>query len=373
MKTRLRAIIFGATITLAGASSTFGQQQFGVDAGIPDAGNCNASVGCPLIDLAASAGAHWIRILAVWHFLEPTQNNYDWGVVPWQVWYANQKGLNVYFTATWAPQWANGATSVCPPYVDAHQFDPHGVTDPSCANGYQDVGRTVTDSSYTQSFFYNLALQFNGSTVAGCPTSTVSTCHPLVQYFGVWNEPNGLNNFNDVYYNPSNLGAYGADFASQYLIPAHNGVKQANPSASIVALDLSTGASSCGGFSNCGDWKSSWMTPFNMYYSSLYDVISIHGYNGHTVDHENVDWVNTNASSGKQIWETEAAAKDTGTSDLTDLYVDQSNRSSYWPRIFYSLGPRDCSGNPNTLVCGSGSTLSPTSYYYAYQAVYAPH
>lgn len=113
-------------------------QPFGVDAENLDVSLCNHNIGCPLIDEAAKAGAQWMRLLAIWWFIEPQQNVYNWGELPWQVWYAQQKGINIYFTATWAPQWANGASSTIPPYVGGN-----------CG----DCGRTVLSSDYTRGFF----------------------------------------------------------------------------------------------------------------------------------------------------------------------------------------------------------------------------
>jgi hypothetical protein len=372
MKVRKLSIVFVLSVLMLSVTSASAQQQFGVDAENLDVTVCNPSVGCPLIDQAQAAGAHWMRLLTIWRFLEPSENNFDWGLLPWQVWYAQQHGINIYFTGVWAPQWANGAVSTCPPYTKAHQYDPNGVMGPDCQFGYRDVGRTVTNSNYTYTFFYNLALQFNGSDVSGCPASNVSTCHPLVQYYGVWNEPNGLNNFNDTYFNPNNLGNYLNDFASQYLIPAHNGVKQANPSAFVVAPDIGTGSSACGGF-GCGSWDNSWMAPLAWYYSSYFDIISIHGYNGHATDRDNVDRVYNNWAYGRPIWETETAASG-GTNDLTLIYVDEYNRMNYWPRVFYSMGGYGSSCGGNTLLCSNdGVTLQQTPYFYAYQSVYGPH
>jgi hypothetical protein len=45
-------------------------QPFGVDAKVMFSSVCNHSIGCPEIDLAAAAGAQWIRMFAVWNFIE---------------------------------------------------------------------------------------------------------------------------------------------------------------------------------------------------------------------------------------------------------------------------------------------------------------
>jgi hypothetical protein len=205
--------------------------------------------------------------------LEPSNGSFDWGELPWQIAYANSKGIQVYLTAEWAPQWANGATVNCSPAT------------PNICPQPQDEGFTVTNSSYTYNFFYNLALQFNGSntwefpSTSGCVTGSgynAATCNPLVEYFGTWNEPDGINNYNDKAYDGGNLGNYLNDFVTQYLQPAYAGVKAANPSAHVVAPDLGTGTSiRCGGFTPCGTWQTSWMQQLQTNFSTYYDIISI--------------------------------------------------------------------------------------------------
>jgi len=359
-----------------GAGAMRANTPFGVDVeGLYDP-LCEPSYGsCPLIDEAAAAGAQWIRLLAVWTNMEPSNGTFNWDYLPYQVWYAQQKGIKVIFTATWAPQWANGATSTCPPYAGATQTGPGTSTLPQCAHGYGDVGRTVTSSSYTYNFFYHLALEFNGSSTTGCSTNA-STCHPLVQYFGVWNEPNGMNNYNDTYYDPGDLGAYLNDFVNEYLAPAHNGVKAANASAYVMAPDIGTGGNTCGGFSGCGTWQSSWMQSLNEYFSGDYDVITIHGYNSsESVLKGNVVQVEDSYNSGgKPIWVDENAMS--GTNNVTAYYVDQYNNQSFWQAAFWEFGGYgvNCSTTVDLLCTASGSSvLETTAYFTAYQQVYAPH
>jgi hypothetical protein len=205
-------------------------QPFGVDVENLDVSKCNhnVGVGCPLVDQAAAAGAQWMRLFAWWYYLEPSNGSYNLGELPWQIAYAQSKGIQVYLTATWAPPWANGAQITCNPVS-------HGGAD--CPQP-QDEGATVLNSTYTYDFFYNLATQFNGSgggyTSSYCGTGSsynADYCHPLVQYFGTWNEPDGMNNYNDKEYDPYNLGNYLNDFVNQFLQPAYNGIKAANPSA----------------------------------------------------------------------------------------------------------------------------------------------
>src|SRR5262249_7823912 len=236
MKYTFITIVCVLCLTAVCARAQGPYQPFGVDIENLDVTKCNPNVGCPELDEAAKAGAQWVRLLAIWWFLEPQQDQFNWGILPWQVWYAQTKGMQVYFTMVWPPQWANGASSTTPPYV---------------AGNCGDCGRTVLNSNYTYGFFYNLAAQFNGSTVSGCAADDWNTCHPLVQYYGVLNEPNNSNNYNDTYYDPGNSGNYLNDFVTQYLFPAYNGVKQANPSAYVVLGDLQEGTVSCGGFFSC--------------------------------------------------------------------------------------------------------------------------
>lgn len=337
-------------------------QPFGVDAENLDVSKCNPNIGCPLIDQAANAGAQWMRLLAIWWFLEPQQNQFNWGILPWQVWYAQQRGINVYFTATWAPQWANGAASTTPPYAGGN-----------CG----DCGRTVLNSNYTYTFFYNLASQFNGSTTASCASGDPTNCHPLVQYFGVWNEPNNANNYNDVYFDPNNPGNYLSDFVNQYLFPAYNGVKQANPSAFVVAPDLQQGNVSCGNFSvyNGCNYISSWLQPLMQYFSSSFDIISVHSHQSTHDDTKNEidNEVVANVGASKFIWVTECDFSSSEASNVTTVYVDEFNRSSYWTKIFYNLAGYSPCGQKGLLCSNDGVNLTDTSAFFAYQQVYAPH
>jgi hypothetical protein len=353
-------LLFLVTFT-ASAQGPF--QPFGVDAENLDVTKCNPNVGCPLIDLASQAGAQTMRLLAIWWFLEPQQNVFNWGILPWQVWYAQQHGINIYFTAVWPPQWANGATSTTAPYSGQN-----------CG----DCGRTVTDSNFTQTFFYNLALQFNGSDVSGCPAADPNTCHPLVQFFGVLNEPDYMNNYNDTYFNPNNLGNYLNDFMSQWAFPAYSGVKAANPSAYVVGPDLSTvDNTTCGGFSNCNGWDGSWMQPLSQYFSNAFDIISIHGYHqDHGTDTSQIDRVQSSYNpSGKFVWMTETAYGDPN--NITGLYVDEFNRQGYWTKVFYSMGGYgNACGSSTGLLCSAdgGNTIQANGAFFTnYQQVYYPH
>ena len=151
--------------------------------------------------------------------------------------------MNVVFTAVYAPQWANGSTC-----TNCNPINNCSCTQTSC-NGC-DTGRTVTSSQYTYNFFYNMAKEFNGSCVSGCSTNA-TTCHPLVQYFGVWNEPDGLNNYWDKWFD-SDLGNYLNDFNTQYLFPwlqCHRAGRQGKyrqPRRRETALRWPAGASPSG-------------------------------------------------------------------------------------------------------------------------------
>jgi hypothetical protein len=347
-------------------------QPFGLDGEELDQGLCSPTYNngsgstCPYIDAAASIGAQWIRIFAIWHDIQPTSTTYNWGTLPYAVWYAQQKGISIYFTATWAPQWANGYTCTnCNPISNC------ACNGNSC--GSCDVGRTVTNSQYTYNFFYNLVSEFNGSSTTGCSTNA-STCHPLVQYFGVWNEPDGLNNYWDNWFD-SNLANYLNDYVTQYLAPAHNAIKAANPSAYVVASEMSTGTSvRCGGYTGSCYWNTSWLQPLNQYFYSLYDVISVHGYNTEQTDKSHIDTIWNTYDSGKPIWMTETAY--TPASNLTAVYVDQHNRDSYWTKVFYRADPftQPCT-NTDSVFCTTtgGATITITPYGTAFDQVYAPH
>jgi hypothetical protein len=311
---------------------------------------------CPEIDLAAAAGAQWIRMFAVWNFIEASPGVFTWSnqaELPWQIWYAQQKGMQVYLTATWAPQWANGSTSTTPPWTG------------NCGT----CGYAVTNSSYTYNFFYALVTQFNGSNVSGCPVDDASNCHPLVQYFGAWNEPDNLNNYNDKNYDPHNLGNFLNDFVSQYLIPAYQATKAANPSAFVVAPELNTvSGQSCGGFSTNCKWDASWMAPLAAYYSNNYDIISFHSSVSPTTAANNFyELYSKYNSGGKPIWMTEYGSGTT--SDVPNLYSIMAADGPDFAKGFWYLSDGGACPSTPYLLCSNnnGATLQTTALYNAYQ------
>lgn len=297
---------------------------------------------------------------------EPQLNTYSWGELPWQIAYAQKKGVNVYLTVTWPPNWANGAVSQNAPWSG------------NCG----DCGRTVLNSNNTWNFFYTLGIQFNGSnnyTAAACQSGTynASGCHPLVQYVGLLRETNSINDYNDTYFD-SNSGNFLNDFCNQYLFPAHDGLKSANPSAYLVAPEVSASApSSCGGFNISCNWLNSWLKPMMQYFYASFDVISIHYYStSNEVPVRNaVDSVYNAFGSAKPIWVTESAFTNQSlqsvASDVTAVYIAEHNRY-YWTKLFYRLGQyEDSCASGSGLVCGNGgTTLSLEPAFTAYQQVY---
>ena len=95
----------------------------------------------------------------------------------------------------------------------------------------------------------------------------------------------------------------------------------------MIAPELSTSSSiTCGGFGGSppnyyhGAWATSWLGPLFQYYSSYYDVVSIHGYNQEPTDKANILEVWNSYDYGKPVWLDETAY--TSTSSLTAICVD---------------------------------------------------
>jgi len=192
-------------------------------------------------------------------------------------------------------------------------------------------------------------------------------CHPLVQYFGVWNEPDGIQNFDDTNYAPNGLGGYVADFVSQYLSPAYNGVRQANASAYVLAPELGTGSSvKCGGFGGTCQWYSSWDQPLTQTYSTNIDVLTVHGY-GATATTDSITVSEAASMWSKTVWLTETAYSDPSGSQITDLYGFEYTYQNYWTKAFYKLG-NDAPGVAPS--CGSSELLICTTDGMTWQANY---
>src|SRR5579883_3435949 len=329
-----------AAVVLASALSVDAQfQPFGVDVERFDPSQCNASVGCPLMDEAAAAGAQFIRLFVLWRYVEPNapvapaypsvygqwtgQHTYDWSELDYEINRANNMGIQVYLVFDWAAPWANGN-----PQPDCSPLDANQI----CANGQWTVGYAILNKYYLLDLAYNAAVHFGS----------------LVNYYGVWNEPNVAINFNltnpsDPDYNQN--GEYLNVYADRYLSMVWNGIKQGNPSATVVGGEVATNA--CGTPPSGCNWYSSWVQPLYQYFSGNWDIMAVHEHRGsHNDTKGDMDTYYALTNGSKPIWTTENDYS-SGSNEPTDLnltYVDLFNRQPWWQKNFYTMVRGDQNG-----------------------------
>ncbi|MBX5494772.1 MAG: beta-galactosidase [Bryobacteraceae bacterium] len=312
---------------------------------------------CPQLEKAARAGVQWVRLYALWRFIEPTQGQFNFDYqLDYMVEYARSKGMKVYITAIWAPAWARGSTCVdCSPLAFNNS--------PECL----DAGYAVVNPDYTYNFFYTMAQHYRNKYPFDNP----------VKAYGVWNEPD-----HGCMYNARNLSAppgnYLNEFVMRYLFPAYNGIKAGDPNALVVGPELMEDESevSCGTYnhnelgSRC-DWYDSWMKPLWNYFGGLFDVISLHLYRAnHDEVKSQMERVNGLVLGQRPLWLTEMGYTQNGLYDYAHAeqmrlsYVDLFNRQPWWAKIFYS-SLRDGDGlcNGSGLLCGETALTEKQAYW----------
>ena len=102
------------------------------------------------LDATAALGVGWARVDNNWWSVEQAQGRYDWAALDRVVSGATQRGLRVYMTIAYTPEWAS-----------AGGRDDSAINDPPRAGTYADYVR-----------------------------ATVERYRDRVQHFGIWNEPN---------------------------------------------------------------------------------------------------------------------------------------------------------------------------------------
>ena len=100
-----------------------------------------------LLDLVAAAGIAWIRVDFNWFMIEPARGVYDWTTTDAVVTAARARGLHIYATLAYTPEWANGG---------------------------QERNVPPTDAGDWYAFVYTTVNRYRGQ----------------VQHWGMWNEPN---------------------------------------------------------------------------------------------------------------------------------------------------------------------------------------
>ncbi|MDP3963185.1 MAG: glycosyl hydrolase [bacterium] len=308
------------------------------------------------LDAAASTGAAWIRIYAMWKFIEPEppheafrngqwgtftgRHRYNWSHVDRIVDAARDRGLNVYLTNMLPPPWANGADPNCNAFIGE---------DLSCGN-------VIYDPHWYTDFVYNEAAHFKGR----------------VRYYGVWNEPN-----DGHFFNGPRDGTYLNVFMATYVLGAREALRAADPEAKLVGPELSMGT----GIPNSNaDWADGWLEPMLKYFGRVFDVVSIHN---HSNSHENAKRNAERArriieryAPGTEFWMTEfgadtcALTQTKQAEQLFGVYIDTINRPWWTKTFYYALTDHDPAKSCGAgLFTGADNGFTPRPAYWEYRRI----
>ena len=308
------------------------------------------------LDKLSETGASWIRVYAMWSFIEPNppdvsyadgswgnftgRHAYNWDHLDKIVNGARERGINVYLTNIWPPQWANGRTSdTCNPFTGG---------DLSC-------GDVILNSHWFTDFVYNEVSHFVGR----------------VQYYGLWNEPNDRHSFNG----PSDT-VYLNVFMDTYAFGAKSALLAADPSAKLVGPELSMGT---GIPSERGAWDKSWLEPILKRWPDIFDVLSVHNHSNSHNDAkgkaEKVKDLMARYGVYREFWMTEFGVDSCDVElgaqayQLERVYADTMNRN-WWTKTFYydfvDHDGKDCGAG---LFTAFDRDFFPKPAFWAYQSV----
>lgn len=168
------------------------------------------------------AGIGWIRLVADWRAMEPTQGQIDFSWLDAQVAAAKAAGLRILLNFYFVPSWANGSSPSCIPFL-------------------QSCSQPPTNPIYFHDFAFAVANRYKG----------------IITHYGPWNEPN-QNTFWDGDFQ---------QYIDEILINGAQAIKLADSSAKIVGPDtvFSPGSFSHVLFDACNHL----------------DIVSAHFYPGH--------------------------------------------------------------------------------------------
>jgi len=177
-----------------------------------------------MADMARDLGVNWIRVDGNWHQMQPERDRYDWSLMDAVVQRASDRGMQVYFTLAYTPEWV--------PRVPERRPDAYiGNDEPVSSDAW----------------------------VAFVEASVVRYRERGVTHFGIWNEPN-LSQFWD-----GNADAY----IDKILIPGAAAVRRVCSDCVVLGPDLA----------HVGDYDA-FLNRVMARASSSFDILAHHLYNG---------------------------------------------------------------------------------------------
>lgn len=311
------------------------------------------------LDGMVALGASAVRVDFNWFQFEPSQGSYDFSAFDAIVQGANARGIAVYPTVAYTPQWASSV--------------------PSCVQSDSDATLTC-----------NNKLPANTTDWTDAVTTVVTRYAGQVACWGIWNEPN--------------LGGFFQgtedDFVNQIFVPAAAAIRAADPSAKICGPELSglTASSSWNGsngtcvFGQCirNGWELDLGQMLDRVGGSI-DIITQHMYEsdapgvvtalvdgeyvGTLLTHDSVkDVIAQHGGAGKPFWLTETGWEHQPTgpdtlaqvaTNIVALYTDEeavcdgtyssTDANLPWPawqRTFYYHYPYDPSSGWGIVDAG---------------------
>jgi hypothetical protein len=178
------------------------------------------------IDACDDLGVGWVRMDGNWFVMEPSQDNYNWAWMDEFVDRANAKGLKVFITLGYTPDW-----------VPSHGEAGDGSTGDNCPD----------DETHWVDFVEDAVTHYRAMGVT---------------HYGMWNEPN-LDGFFD--------GTV-EEYVDIIMVPGAAAVRRVCADCKVLGPELA----------NVGDCDVYMENIFNRAPASTFDIITHHSYNGFT-------------------------------------------------------------------------------------------
>ena len=213
----LACVSVASVLAPAGARADLRDNSVGINTHVPSA---------DLLDAVDQLGVAWIRVDANWGQLEPARDTFDWGYMDAVVDGANARGLHVYMTLAYTPDWV--------PKVARARSDAYGGND-----------EPLTSAEWV-AFVDSVVRRYRARGVT---------------HFGIWNEPNLGGFWEDV---------AGVDpYIDKILVPGAAAVRGACGDCRVLGPDLA----------HVGAYDE-FLDAVLTRASASFDIITHHSYNG---------------------------------------------------------------------------------------------
>jgi hypothetical protein len=167
------------------------------------------------LDLVQEAGIGWVRYDFNWFQIEPEKDRYDWSTTDRVIASAEARGLEVFVTLAYSPDWASGGDATAPPIDPADWYD----------------------------FVFDVVSRYRGR----------------VSHWGLWNEPN-LGDF---------FSGSMDDYIQDILVQGAAAVRAADSGSKVLGPELA--------MLDSGDWEL-WLKTVLTEAPDAIDIVTQHSY-----------------------------------------------------------------------------------------------